>query len=1290
MLHARRFCTRSSSRSSASSIGVIAFVALPTNGLLLSKGKNSNGKNCRSMLLPIVAGLMCCFGSIHELHGQQSNAEQSFNFGKFQQVSSPLPKAKKLRFQEQPALLSPESAAPKSAKQSAAQEAEQKALGETAATELGNTRPDSDRSSAMAEIDQRLTLIEQFSKQAPVASEEIKSLIDGAKLQLVKAREAIVSTAAFDEQTRSAPAKIRALQQKLTKDDFEVEITFDEETPVTELPQINQLESYLASIKQALQETHSPIASLTAAELQQSITDIAAKASDTATKLAEVERQLQTDPLSDDQQFVQARKWNLEAERLKLNASIASDKAEIRSREASSQLPELQKAVAEKQAARLEQEIKLTEDAISRIHAYEIQNLKLQSHDTQKTVSQPLQTIAQSNTALTQQLSKIAAEIKTLKDDKDAIKKDALRIRREETTTKTRIKVVGLSDSFGQMLQRNRAGLTETQQRYLPINERNQQIADSEIAAFRWEDELAKFSSVPDAATAAVELLAPKDNASLQEKQQLESEVGELFNLRKDILARLKRLADEKTQELVLIKAEQKQLIAACESYESLIDENILWVRSAPIASLADVSVISGVAEDLAAPARWKTVLDAIVASFKNRMLTSMLLTLTVVALLIFREQIKATLNLSGEKAIKRSCRDFGVTVTTYILTLAMAFAVLAPLALVGWLLTNNPKSSLFAVSLGKACFSTFLIGLPFEILRQTCRENGLAHSHFAWTERTRKVLRNNLTWFVPVGLPLIALLTWLPLVGSDYHAVKSDANAMAVAWLESPQSTELPVAGANPNNSQLAALAPAYEFSGSNAWNRLGRVFLLVLLLVAQIFTFRTLHPNHGVLIDSSSTAFSQGTWQRIGYILFVGAIVIPLVLMLMAIVGYYFSSIQIGKSLLTTIALAIGVAIVYSGAMRFLLVRRRHLRYEQLVHQRNQARLALEKKGGADAVGSPAEVIDIDLQNDPGLDITDVSRQARELTNVIFLMISAVILLGIWQYLLPASKIMDDWRLWSISLDGKIEAVTIRDVLFSSLMFLVTYFGVRNIPGMLELILLQKLPLDAGARYAVTSIFRYILLVVGCIFALGYLKIPWSNYSWLVAAISVGLGFGLQEIVANFVSGLILLLERPVRVGDVVTIDGTTGVVSRIQMRATTVTNWDNQELVVPNKDLISGKLLNWTLSSVVNRIALKFGVAYGTDPEHVQKIVIDAVSSNRALLKEPPPVVTFEEFGDSSLNFTLRCCVSTIERRWIIVHDLNVAINQALATENISIPFPQRDVHLIPSEPNNQTDV
>jgi len=117
---------------------------------------------------------------------------------------------------------------------------------------------------------------------------------------------------------------------------------------------------------------------------------------------------------------------------------------------------------------------------------------------------------------------------------------------------------------------------------------------------------------------------------------------------------------------------------------------------------------------------------------------------------------------------------------------------------------------------------------------------------------------------------------------------------------------------------------------------------------------------------------------------------------------------------------------------------------------------------------------------------------------------------LLGIWQYLLPATKILDSWELWRVTIGSAVETVTARDLLLSLIAFALTFFSVRNIPGMLELLLLQRLPLDAGARYAVASILRYILLVVGVIIALGFLKIPWSRYSWLVAAVSVGLGFG------------------------------------------------------------------------------------------------------------------------------------------------------------------------------------
>jgi len=340
------------------------------------------------------------------------------------------------------------------------------------------------------------------------------------------------------------------------------------------------------------------------------------------------------------------------------------------------------------------------------------------------------------------------------------------------------------------------------------------------------------------------------------------------------------------------------------------------------------------------------------------------------------------------------------------------------------------------------------------------------------------------------------------------------------------------------------------------------------------------------------------------------------------------------------------------------------------------------MAEKLGDGQTDSSTNVLPIELKTDAGMDITDVSKQARELTGVLFGLLALVIFWNLWQDLLPATRILDEWNLWTTTIGENGEAkdwVTLRDLIASLLLFGLTFLGVRNIPGLLELLLLKQLPLDAGSRYAVSTIFRYIITVAGVILALSFLKIPWAKYSWLVAAVSVGLGFGLQEIVANFVSGLILLLERPVRVGDVVTIDGTTGIVSRIQMRATTVTNWDNQELVVPNKDLITGKLMNWTLSSVINRISAGVGVAYGTDPEQVKEILLKVAKANPDVLDDPAPLISFEEFGDSSLNFKIRYCITSMAKRIMIIHAINTAIYKELTAAGIEIPFPQRDLNV-----------
>jgi len=185
-------------------------------------------------------------------------------------------------------------------------------------------------------------------------------------------------------------------------------------------------------------------------------------------------------------------------------------------------------------------------------------------------------------------------------------------------------------------------------------------------------------------------------------------------------------------------------------------------------------------------------------------------------------------------------------------------------------------------------------------------------------------------------------------------------------------------------------------------------------------------------------------------------------------------------------------------------------------------------------------------------------------------------------------------------------------------------------------------------------------------------------------VAAVSFGIGIGLQEIVANFVCGLIILFERPFRVGDVVTIGDQTGKVTRIQIRATTVTDWDRRELIVPNKEFITGKLINWSLSDPITRVVIPVGVAYGSDTQATEKLLLKIARENLMVLSQPEPSALFLGFGDNSLNFELRVFVTGLGNRLPATHHLHLAIEREFREAGINIAFPQRDIHLDTSGP------
>jgi len=251
------------------------------------------------------------------------------------------------------------------------------------------------------------------------------------------------------------------------------------------------------------------------------------------------------------------------------------------------------------------------------------------------------------------------------------------------------------------------------------------------------------------------------------------------------------------------------------------------------------------------------------------------------------------------------------------------------------------------------------------------------------------------------------------------------------------------------------------------------------------------------------------------------------------------------------------------------------------------------------------------------------------------------------------------------------------------------------RFLRFLLEEDVYPRFKLAQGVPYALSTLLHYGLILLGLLVAIGAAGFDLTRISLIAGALSVGIGFGLQTLVNNFVSGLILLFERPVKVGDSIEVQGLGGVVRRIGIRSSTIRTWDGAEVIVPNGLLISESLTNWTLSDRTRRIDVDVGVEYGTDPGRVLAILKEVAAASDDVLRNPAPVALFQGFGDSSLNFRLRFWTADFDRWLLVRSDLSVAVNDALAKAGITIPFPQRDLHVrsvdvdLPGMRSNSTD-
>ncbi len=865
-----------------------------------------------------------------------------------------------------------------------------------------------------------------------------------------------------------------------------------------------------------------------------------------------------------------------------------------------------------------------------------------------------------------------------------------------------RMGVAGLTESVGRTLRRdfewlpgekdlskrekrNRDRLTQTELEWIDIDEEREEIGDAGLAAEAW---LASLRTPED---------TPERNEELAE---LEPVVVSLHKRRRELQEQV--IADLTTLRGLHTTQQQalKRLVDVSSRYRQYIESQILWIKSTQAVHTGGWNSLPQRTIDWLgcwmSPDTWSLVWH----SAGQRGAQTIVVLLLATALWASRRFLKRKRSEMNQAAQSRSTDHMVLTLRSLVQSALIAlpypllmwfagvlFANIDPTALVE-AKSSQASGALLAQGMGSALQEISGIWWTLLFLHGLVLKRGVAETQLRWTPEVTSLLRRHLVWFTPTVVTLAVLF-----------------RGMASQVTESP-----------------TGVVDVLDLS-----HTLGRLAFVGAMGTLAYWLYRLGHKDSPLWkIDSSVGKVAW--WVRFHRLLTATCVLVPVGLIGMALLGYYYTALQLELSLRHSLAMGISLILLYSLLLRWLSITRWKIAIAQAREKVRQRLAAQEDSQGSESGTLPT--FDESEVNLPNLDT-----QTRQLFRSAVVMTAVLGLYFIWASTLPALKGLDRVQLWptfevlevhesklpdlaetapagaeaaaapsstsalnpagivapgltsgssapatgGAETSGLPSSITLGDVALSILFLLLTIAATKNLPGLLEIALLQRLPLDSGSRYAITTLLRYLILIIGVSAISSALGVGWENIQWLVAALTFGLAFGLQEIFANFVSGLIILLERPVRVGDVVTVGTTEGIVTRLRMRATTVQDFDRRELLVPNKEFITSSVINWTLTDPIVRVICRVGVAYGSDVELVRKVLLSIAKANSYALESPSPMVVFRNFGDSTLDFELRVFVANRDH-WPQLYDtINRAIDKEFRANGIEIAFPQRDLHI-----------
>lgn len=686
---------------------------------------------------------------------------------------------------------------------------------------------------------------------------------------------------------------------------------------------------------------------------------------------------------------------------------------------------------------------------------------------------------------------------------------------------------------------------------------------------------------------------------------------------------------------------ELSQYILQCEKYETYINQHILWVRSTQIINLSDIENIPGATAWLFSTNNWQNAAVFIIHDARGQPVLYILIGIILFVLLLgarlFRRRLKG---LGAQIGWARTDR-FGSTILAALITLILPLLIPLGIGFIGLRFVSVGESA-FDRAIGSGFMNAARLIYITLVILAVGREDGLAVIHFRARARTWSLVRCHLRWFVVVA-PVCAFVV---------EALDSQTDQ---SWADS-----------------------------------LGRVSFVVAMAASAIILYRFLRPSTGVF-EGLLKRQPNGWGSKLRYLWSSIMVLLPCMLAIMALAGYFYTAIQIERKCVNTVLFVLVLWFLESLAVRWILMTQKRIAIEKSDARKSadQAQSNPNSSSGEMAragIDISSTLPPIASAGTPGATpkheskfetpLAEIGLQAKRLLRSLAVLTFLFGAYLIWREVLPALGALDRVVLFGAQTE---HPVALSHVLGAVVIVLATIAASRNLPGLLEIAVMSRLPLQASARYAIRSLFQYVISIGGILAAFGAVGVTWSDVQWLLAAATVGLGFGLQEIFANFVSGLIILFEQPIRVGDTITIGETNGTVSKIRMRATTITDWDRKELIVPNREFITNSLINWTLSDPILRVKIPVGIAYGSDTRKATDLLRQVAKSDPTVLDEPEPSVVFDGFGDSTLNFSLRVYIPDIEHFIPIKHYLNTAIDDAFRKAGIEMAFPQRDIHI-----------